>query len=200
MLEYIHFLDLIWVFAFSIYWTYYALKENLDLFWIFVSAFLTALWWWTIREIFLNHIPFYFYDYDYILVVTIWMIFTIFVYKYFHKIKNFAIIIDSIWLVVFSFIWASVAKTYSLWLFWIVFFATLTAVWGGILRDIILNKTPLVFKYDLYATISMLLWFVYWLFLDKMNNPFYVAFLIFVFLLIRFYVIYKKLNLWKMKG
>ena len=195
----LYILDLIGVFAFSIYWTYFALKQKLDLFWIFVSAFLTAVWWWTLREIILWNIPFYFFDNNYIFVILLWIIFTIFIYSYFHRIKKFAIFIDSVWLVTFSFIWAVKATEYNLWLFWILFFSTLTAVWWGILRDIILNKTPLVFKYDLYATLAILLWFVYWLFIDKMWELFYINILIFTFLLLRFFVIYKKIHLWKPK-
>ena len=76
-------------------------------------------------------------------------------------------------------------------------FATITAVWWGILRDIILNKTPIIFKYDLYATVAILLWLIYWLFLDKMQNIFWANLVIFIFLLIRLFVIFNKLHLWK---
>jgi uncharacterized membrane protein YeiH len=82
-------------------------------------------------------------------------------------------------------------------LFWVVFFATITAVWGWILRDIILNKTPIIFKYDLYATIAILFWFCYYFLASFMQNILYANVLILIFIVLRFIVIYKKLHLWK---
>jgi len=195
----IYILDLVWTFAFSIYWTYFALKKDFDLFWILVSAFLTAVWWWTIRELFFNNMPWYFYDMNYILVIILWVFLTTIIYRKFHKIKTFALLLDSVWLVTFAFIWASRAVDNHLWLFWIIFFSTITAIGWGILRDVILNKTPIVFKYDLYATVAIFLGLIYWLFVEQMQSLLYANLLIIFFLIFRLIVIYKKINLWKPK-
>ena len=199
MNEEIYILDLIWTFAFAIYGSYFALNKEFDIFGIFVSAFLTAVWGGTIREIILNNTPFYFYDMNYIFTILLWVVFTLIVYQKFHKIKSFALFLDSIGLVTFAFIWANKAVENNFWLFWIIFFATITAVWWWVLRDIILKKTPIIFKYDLYATVAIFLWLIYWIFLDKMQNIFWANLLIFTFLLIRLFVIFNKLNLWKPK-
>ena len=199
MNEEIYILDLIGTFAFAIYGSYFALNKDFDIFGVLVSAFLTAVWWGTIREIILNNTPFYFYDMNYIIAILSWVIFTIFIYNKFHKIKSFAILLDSLGLVTFAFIWANKAVEANLWLFWITFFATITAVWWWILRDIILNKTPIVFKYDLYATVAISLWLIYGLFIDKMQNIIWANLLILIFLLIRLLVIFNKLHLWKPK-
>jgi len=195
----IYILDLVWTFAFSIYWTYFALKKDFDLFWILVSAFLTAVWWWTIRELFFNNMPSYFYDMNYILAIILGVFLTIIVYRKFHKIKTFALLLDSVWLVTFAFIWASRALDNHLGLFWIIFFSTITATGWWILRDVILNKTPIVFKYDLYATVAIFLWLIYWLFVEQMQSLIYANLLIIFFLIFRLIVIYKKINLWKPK-
>ena len=195
----IYILDLIGTFAFAIYGSYFALNKDFDLFGVFISAFLTAVWWGTIREVILNNTPFYFYDMNYILMIILGVIFTIIIYKRFHKIKYFALLLDSIGLVTFAFIWASKAVEVNLWLFWIIFFATITAIWWWILRDIILNKTPIVLKYDLYATVAISLWLIYGLFLDKMQDIIWANLLIFSFLLIRLFVVFNKLHLWKPK-
>ena len=54
--------DLIGTFAFAVYGAYAGLKKNLDLFGVFVCAFLTAVGGGTIREMLLDQLPFYFHQ------------------------------------------------------------------------------------------------------------------------------------------
>ena len=130
-------------------------------------------------------------------MISFWVIFTLFLYHSFHKIRRFMLILDSIWLVTFAFIWSSIAYELNLWFFWIIFFSVISSVWGWVLRDVVLNKTPMVFETDLYATLALFLWIFYWIFSYNMDNIFWSSILLLTFFIIRLSVIYFKINLWK---
>ncbi len=195
----IYILDLIGTFAFAVYGTYFALKKDFDIFGIFVAALLSGFGGGTIREIILNNIPFYFYDMNYIVAIVLAIAFTIPVYKKFHRIKTFALLLDSVGLVTFAFIGASKAAELGLGIFAITFLATVTAIGGGVMRDIVLNKIPKTMYYDFYASVAILLGIIYGLFSEQMQSLFWANLLIISCLIIRLIVIVYKVNLWKPK-
>lgn len=197
MLQEIYILDLIGTFTFAVYGSYFALKKDFDILGIFVCAFLTAVGGGTIRELVLGNVPFYFFDNNYLLMIGIAAIFAIFIYRFFNKIRRFALVLDSIGLVTFAFIGASKASDLGLGLMAIIFCATVTAVGGGMLRDIVLGKIPEIMHRDFYASVAILLGVVYGLTEIEMENFFWANLLIATCLAIRLAAIFFKINLWK---
>ncbi len=197
MMQEIYILDLIGTFAFAIYGSYFALRKNFDIFGIFVSAFITAVGGGTLRELILNRSLFYFYDMNYLLMVVIGVIFTVIIYKKFHKIKTFALFLDSVGLVTFAFIGASKASELGLGVFAITFIAVITAVGGGVLRDLILDKTPTIMHNGFYASVAIFLGLIYGFSGTQMENAIWANLLLFLCLVIRGFVIIYKINLWK---
>ena len=195
----LYILDIIGTFAFAMYGSYFALEKKFDILGISVAAFLTAFGGGTIREILLNNIPFYLYDMNYIIAIIVAIIFTIFIFKKFDKIQQFALFIDSIGLVTFAFIGASKASEFGFGIFGITFFAAINAVGGGALRDVVLNKIPQIMYYDCYASIAILLGITYSLLNEYMINTWWANGVIGIFLCIRLLSIVYKVNLWKPK-
>jgi uncharacterized membrane protein YeiH len=70
--------------------------------------------------------------------------------------KAWFILSDSIGLVSFSITGALVAIEYELNLTGVLVLSFVTAVGGGIIRDIIINEVPFVFKTGFYGTVSLL--------------------------------------------
>lgn len=196
MLQEIYILDLIGTFTFAIYGTYFGLKKDFDIFGVFVCAFLTAVGGGTVRDIIFKKIPFYFNDANYILAIILAIFFTMVVCKKFHKIELCVLVFDAIGLVTFAFIGASKASQMGLGIFAVAFFATLTAVGGGVIRDLILNEIPKIMYTDFYASVAILLGLLYGLFSGKMDSFFWANMLIISCLIVRLFVIYKKINLW----
>ena len=198
MQQELYILDLIGTFAFALYGAYFALKKKLDIFGVIVLAFLTAVGGGTIRSLILGDLPmFYFIDVNYIIIILLSVIFTVIIYNFFHKIKKFAIILDSIGLVTFAFIGASKAASYEIGLFGVVFIATLTAVGGGVLRDLMLNKVPDILHHDFYASIAILLGVIFSVFKEQMENIIWANLLIFSCFILRLIVIIYDIHLWK---
>ncbi|MCB9203268.1 MAG: TRIC cation channel family protein [Flavobacteriales bacterium] len=193
----IYILDMIGTFACAIYGSFFAIKKRFDLLGIMLCAFLTAIGGGTIREVLSNRIPFYYYDMNYIYVIIIGCLFTIFIHEIFDKIRKIVLVFDSIGVVTFAFVGASKAVELNLGIFGGMSFALLTAIGGGILRDFVLNKTPEIMHRDFYGSVAILIGFSYAYFAEYMDNPYYANTLILLGIIVRFTVIYYKINLWK---
>lgn len=193
----IYILDLIGTFAFAVYGAHVAIEKEFDIFGIFVSAFLTAFGGGTLREFILNNIPFYFYDNNYILVCLAGCAFSIAVYKVFYKISKYVLIVDAIGLSAFAFIGAKKADQAGLGIFAIIFLATLTAVGGGLLRDITIREVPQILHSDFYASPAIFLGASFAILRNNKHNFVLTSFLIFLTFALRLCAIYFKFNLWR---
>ena len=160
----LYILDLIGTFAFAAYGAHLAQRKSFDIFGITVCAFLSAFGGGTLRDMILNRMPMYFVDSVYVLVTVIGVAFAVATYAYFAKMKRFLLALDAVGLVTFAYLGAYAADRAGLGIIGITLLATLTAVGGGILRDIAVKEVPLVFYYDLYATPAILLGFLYAIF------------------------------------
>ena len=193
----IYILDLIGTFAFAIYGSYFALRENFDIFGISVAAFLTAVGGGTIREIIFNKTPFYFFDQNYLIAISLGIAFSLLFFKKFHLVNRVILFLDSIGLVAFAFIGASKANDLGLGIFGTAFFATLTAVGGGALRDLVSNKVPEIMHREAYASVAVLLGLSYGIFSNKVENIVFANGMLIFFLTLRLFTAFKKINLWK---
>jgi len=189
-------LDLIGTFAFAVYGTYIAMTKKFDIFGILISALLTAVGGGTLRELILGNRPFYFYDNNYIFVILLACIFSIAVYRIFDKLDRYMLIVDAVGLSTFAFIGATKAAEADLGAFAIIFLATITAVGGGLLRDIAIREIPRIFYRDFYASPAMFLGAVYAIFSRYMHIPAVIYALIFCTFALRLCGLYLKINLW----
>lgn len=165
--------DLIGTFAFAVYGSYIGFRKKFDIFGVGVCAFLCALGGGTVREIILNNPPVYFIDYTYLYVVCLGIAFCTYAYRHFHKINKAMLILDGLGLATFAFIGAVKGANTNFGPAGIIIFASLTAVGGGILKDIVAQEIPSSFKGEIYATPTIILGVVYAIFQNAMNNPVY---------------------------
>ena len=196
MLLEIYLLDLLGTFTFAAFGAYVAMKKKFDIFGIFISSFLTGLGGGTLREVVLGNIPFYFFDYSYVYVVILGTVFSILIYRKFHKIHRYMLVVDAIGLTTFALIGATRAAESNLGGFAIVFFATVTAIGGGLLRDISIRETPQIFYRDFYASPAIFLGLVYAIFRQYTGEIVFVYILITCTFLLRAAAIKFNINLW----
>lgn len=145
--------------AFAISGFFVAVRNKLDLLGVLISTFLTALGGGIMRDIAVDKTPNTFsHDYPAIIVISILLLLILF---RFHK-KNspenspLFIVSDSIGLISFSITGAIIAIEHNFNLTGVMSMAFLTAVGGGIARDVIINEVPFVFKTGFYGTIALL--------------------------------------------
>jgi len=188
--------EYIGIIAFAISGFFVGVRSGLDFLGVFVSVFLTAFGGGIIRDIVVDETPYTFSHDAPLAIVSILMLLLI-VFK-FHKKKSIEskplfIISDSIGLVSFSITGALIALEHHLNITGVLALSFVTAVGGGITRDVIINEVPFVFKTGFYGTVSLLVGGILYAlsYIDKLTFPFIaVVFTLAVFL--RVFAYYKK--------
>ena len=151
--------DIIGIIAFSISGYLVAVRNELDLLGILIAAFLTALGGGIVRDVILNTTPFTFREFypatTVLIVLTLSFLFQLYKKKEIER-KLFFVISDTIGLVAFSITGALLALEAHFNIFGVVILSFLTAVGGGLLRDILINEVPAVLVSDFYGSIALL--------------------------------------------
>ena len=152
--------EYIGIIAFSMSGFFVATRNRLDLLGVLVATFLTALGGGIMRDVTVAKIPFTFsHNYPALIVISVLLLLIIFKFHHRNSIENKLLFIlsDSIGLVSFSISGALIAIESNLNLTGIVAMSFLTAVGGGIARDVIINEVPFVLKTGFYGTVSILI-------------------------------------------
>ena len=188
--------EIIGIVAFAISGFLIATRNKLDLLGILISVFLTSLGGGIIRDVIVGKIP-YTFTYDIPALIILFVMAFMILFKV-HKrasIENKPLFIlsDSIGLVSFSITGALIAIESNLNLTGVISLAFITAVGGGIARDVIINEVPFVFKTGFYGTVSILVaLFIYTLNSYELIN-FYSLFIVFLISVsLRIVAFYKK--------
>ena len=151
--------EYIGIIAFAISGFFVAIRNNLDLLGILVSVYLTALGGGILRDIAVDTTPYTFtHNLPAIIILIVMILMVLFKFHKKASIENklLFIISDSMGLISFSITGALIAIEHNFNLTGILTLSFLTAVGGGIARDIIINEIPFVFKTGFYGTISLL--------------------------------------------
>ncbi len=188
--------EYIGIIAFSMSGFFVAAKNKLDLLGVLIATFLTALGGGIMRDVTVNKIPFTFsHNYPALIVLGVLLLLIIFKFHKRNSIENKALFIlsDSIGLVSFSISGALIAIENSLNLTGIIAMAFLTAVGGGIARDVIINEVPFVLKTGFYGTVSILIAIIlYLLHILHVTTYTNISILFFVALTLRLIAYYAK--------
>jgi len=182
--------DIIGIIAFAVSGFIVGARERLDLLGISISAFLTALGGGVLRDVIANK---EIYSFTNILPgIIVLMVIIAGVYLKFHKYdfesRSVFIISDSIGLVSFSISGAIVGIENGFNIFGVIMLAIITAVGGGMIRDVLINKIPFVLKENFYASVSILVAFLVFFFGKNELNLLFI----FMFGIILRLIAYKK--------
>ena len=135
-------------------------RKGLDLLGIVIAAFLTALGGGVIRDVILGRMPIAFTESTVLLFVVAGIVLALLLKLHTkEQPERFAIFIvmDSIGLVAFAITGALVGIEAEFNLFGVMLLAFMTAVGGGMLRDMMVNEVPIVLTSDFYGTIALLI-------------------------------------------
>jgi len=151
--------DIIGIAAFAVSGFIVGVKERLDLLGVVLSAYLTALGGGIIRDVLANREIFAFTNLWAGIIVLIVLIVGIYlkIHEYDVENKNFFILSDALGLASFSISGAIVGIESNFNIFGVVFLSLITAVGGGMIRDMLINKVPFILREKFYATISILI-------------------------------------------
>ncbi|SHO42502.1 conserved membrane hypothetical protein [Nitrosotalea sinensis] len=151
-------LDMFGTMAFAVTGAFKAIEHKADIVGIIILATITGVAGGTIRDIALGHFPPHsISDPTYVIITTLTGVVIFFLYPKMQKHWNLFLKFDAIGLGVFTAIGATIAyQLFGMNFLAIVMAGMVTAVGGGILRDMFVNEIPLVFVKELYASASFL--------------------------------------------
>ncbi len=193
----IYSLDIIGTFAFAVSGALVASKKKYDLFGVVIIAFVTAVGGGMMRDVLINYHPInWIGDLNYIWTILIAVVFT-FLFK--SKIAPWSktmFIFDTIGIAVFTLLGTEKGLNFGLHPFIAVVMGVVSAVMGGVLRDVLTQKIPLIFKKEIYALACFIGAFVFLLLNEfKIKIEFQYIATILTILIIRIIAVKYKLKL-----
>ncbi len=157
--------------AFAISGIRLAATKNFDWFGAYTVGLVTAIGGGTMRDILLD-IPVFWMQTWWYLAVTALSLATVIVFR--NKLvsrERILFLFDSVGLALFCVIGIqkTLATGYPMWVATIM--GVITGAFGGVIRDILINEEPLVFRKDVYATACLAGELVYWVIMILGGSP-----------------------------
>ena len=151
----LQYLDYVGVFVFAVSGALVAKNKDMDIFGVVVLALIPAIGGGTLRDLILDVPVFWLSDplYLYIALSAAVAAFTSF--SLIERINKPLLLFDAIGLSVFCVIGTAKALVVSQDYTVAVFMGVITAVAGGIIRDVVANEIPLILQREIYATAAI---------------------------------------------
>jgi uncharacterized membrane protein YeiH len=152
----LYWLDLFGVAVFAASGALAAMGARLDLLGVLVLASITAIGGGTLRDLLLNRHPvFWIKDARPLIVIILATALTVAWTRWLPVPLHSLLIADALGLAVFAIAGAQVAESAGCRPLVVVLMGTLTGTGGGMLRDVLTAKVPLILREDIYATAAI---------------------------------------------
>ncbi len=150
-------LTIVGLFVFAISGALTALRNDMDLFGVGMIAFVTGVGGGTIRDVLLGSFPVWWIaDPNAIFICLAGAAVATLAQPILTSRLNALIWADAMGLAVFTVLGAQAALAVEAPLVIAIFMGAVTATFGGIVRDVLLNEAPLILKQDIYATAALI--------------------------------------------
>ena len=149
-------LDIIGTLVFAISGALTAIYKKLDLFGVYCISFVTALGGGTVRDVMIGRTPVgWMLDIDYVYIITLGFFLSVVFNRYLERLRISMFLFDTIGLGVFTLIGLEKGLEFGLSPVICVILGTITATFGGVIRDILCNEIPVLFRKEIYATLCI---------------------------------------------
>lgn len=206
-MEFVEVFELIGVVAFAMSGVLVGIEYGFDIFGIFVLSFLTALGGGLFRDMILgNHPPVCFTHFSYIICVAVTVVVFLIFLKIFdtklgrgdiEKIKILITFFDAVGLGVFCVTGTAFAMQmgFSDNMLLCVASGLITSIVGGMLRDVLANRKPVVLRKEIYAVAAIIGAVIYYLIEPVIGITAATYLVAFLVLVIRMYSVRHKINM-----
>jgi uncharacterized membrane protein YeiH len=152
----LYLLDLLGVAVFAASGALAGMLARLDLFGVLVLASMTAVGGGTIRDVLLGRYPvFWVKDSGPLLAILAATAFTVVWVQYLPVPRDALVVADAFGLALFAISGAQVAERTGCHPLVTILMGTLTGAGGGVVRDVLSAKVPLILRQDIYATAAI---------------------------------------------
>lgn len=155
-INFVNIIEFLGTFAFAISGIRLASAKKFDWFGAFVIGFVTAIGGGTVRDLLLDVIPFWMQTPIYLWCTLFALLFVLAFHRYLIHLNNTFFVFDSIGLGLFVVV--GVEKTLALGFpSWVaIVMGAITGAVGGVMRDVLINEIPLIFRKEIYALVCIL--------------------------------------------
>ena len=190
-------IDILGTIAFSISGVLVALSKRMDPFGILIIAFVTAIGGGTLRDILIGNTPVSWMNnmtYTYVIIIS--TVFAVVFRKRLDRLRKSLLLFDTIGIGLYTVVGVEKGISAGLNPIICVALGTISACFGGVIRDILCNEIPVIFRKEIYATACIVGGFSYFL-IKKLPIELDLAFVIagLIVILIRLLALKFKISL-----
>ena len=149
-------MDVLGTFAFACSGALSAMTKKLDPVGVIILAFVTAIGGGTLRDVLIGNFPVsWLQNGTTILVIFTAALMSMIGAKYLQKIPKLLFIFDAIGLGLFTIYGIELGLSIGFNIGICIALGTITACFGGVIRDVLLNNVPLIFHKEVYAMVCV---------------------------------------------
>ncbi len=157
-------LDILGTIAFAISGALVAMNKKMDLFGILIIGFVTAIGGGTLRDILIGQTPVsWMLDMNFTYAILASVVFTLIFKSNINYLRTSLFLFDTIGIGLYTVIGIEKGLQAELHPIICIALGTISACFGGVLRDILSNEIPVIFRKEIYATACILGGIVYFL-------------------------------------
>jgi len=166
-------IDILGTFAFAVSGAFSAMERKLDPFGTLIIAFTTAIGGGTLRDVLVGNVPVNWLNNEVaILVILSGAVLTMLFGSFLKQFTTSLFLFDALGLGLFTIVGIEIGLRYNLSPGVCIALGTITACFGGVIRDVLLNKVPLIFQKEIYALACVFGGSFYYLLLQTQLQPF----------------------------
>lgn len=137
-------------------------RRSMDWVGVCMLGSITALGGGSVRDVLLGHYPLSWVKHPHYLLITAGAaLFTIAMARFMHRLRKIFLLLDAVGLVLFTVIGCNIALEMQLPVIIVIAAGLITGCVGGVLRDMLCADIPLLFRSELYATVSVATGLIY---------------------------------------
>ncbi|MDF1517388.1 MAG: trimeric intracellular cation channel family protein [Lutibacter sp.] len=150
-------LDILGTIAFATSGALVAINKKMDPFGVFIISFVTAVGGGTLRDVLIGKQPvIWMNNITYIFLICISFIIAIIFRKKLRYLQKSLFLFDTIGLGIFTITGTEIGINANFHPIISIALGTITACFGGVIRDILCNEVPVLFRKEIYATACIL--------------------------------------------
>ncbi len=149
-------IDILGTIAFAISGVLTAMHKRLDIFGIFIIAFVTAVGGGTLRDVLLGATITWMHNMIYVYLIFISAIIAIIFRKKLNYVRKSLFLFDTIGIALYTMVGIEKGIQFGLHPIICISLGTMSACFGGVIRDILCNEIPIIFRKEIYATACIL--------------------------------------------
>jgi len=150
-------IDILGTIAFAISGVLIAINKKMDVFGILIIGFVTAIGGGTLRDLLIGNTPVvWMRDITYTYVILGSAIFAIIFQSKINYLRTSLFLFDTIGIGLYTLVGIEKGLSAELHPFICIALGTMTASFGGVIRDILCNEIPVIFRKEIYATACIL--------------------------------------------